>query len=177
MGRVLLLFNVILLCGRIAEAKRDYSIELEYITPVITNIPFIKSLNFSLTNKKAANMDVIFQYKLNKIPVRASAYLLTKGKRRITLFESPLDICESLNNTAPNKFLAVFKDEMLRTSNVPHHCPLLGNFLYSVRNYTVHEEYYPSFLPEARWQFDININNNRNVKTGIVTVRGRICRV
>ncbi|XP_011293154.2 uncharacterized protein LOC105261899 [Musca domestica] len=151
-------------------ARRDYTIELENITPVITGIPFLKSLNFSLTNQKAANMDAMFNVKVNKLPVIASVFLLTKGKRRLNVFQMSVDICEALNNTAPNKFLSVFKDEMLRTSNIPKHCPLQENVLYSVRNYTVNDESYPPILPDATWQFEININNgnNKNLKTGIV---------
>ncbi|XP_061391224.1 uncharacterized protein LOC133326609 [Musca vetustissima] len=159
----------------VVDAKRDYVIDIEHITPVVNDVPFVKSLNFSLTNKKAANMDLIFNRNITKWGFRASVHMLTKGKRRINLFQVDFEGCDALKDSAPNKFLAVFKKELLRSSNIPKKCPFIENVLYVARNYTVDEDAFPAMLPDTAWQFQLNINMN-NLNTGIIIISGRVHR-
>uniref|UniRef100_A0A1I8NKH3 ML domain protein n=1 Tax=Musca domestica TaxID=7370 RepID=A0A1I8NKH3_MUSDO len=170
-GKLLLI--AICLLPIYVETKRNYNIDIEYITPVVTDVFFVKSLNFSLTNNKAANMDLILNRNLTKFPIRASVYLLTKGKRRISLFQVDFEACQALKDTAPNKFLAVFKKELLRTSNIPNQCPFIENVVYRARNYTVNEDAFPAILPDTAWQFQLNLNM-KDFSTGFIRISGRV---
>ncbi|XP_073816848.1 uncharacterized protein [Musca autumnalis] len=168
-------FLVISLCILLiyAEAKRDFSIEVEDITVNLKDITFIKSLNFSQTNKQTMNMDLIFNRNISKWPARASLYLLTKAKRRISLFQVNFDVCRLLQDRAPNNFLSIFKKELLRTSNVPHRGPFVENVLYWARNYSVNEDAFPSTLPETAWEFVFNINSN-DLNAGFFKISGHV---
>uniref|UniRef100_A0A1I8NK23 MD-2-related lipid-recognition domain-containing protein n=1 Tax=Musca domestica TaxID=7370 RepID=A0A1I8NK23_MUSDO len=170
---IFLLTMMIFATSILVKSKRDYILELDYITPVVTDIPFIKRLNFSLTNKKAANMDLMMKRNITKWPVKLSVYMLTKSKKRISLQHTTFEVCESFRDKRWNKFIGVFLNELLDKSNLPRKCPFVENVLYTVRNYTIDEECYPPILPDGSWEFTLNLNN-AEPKTGIVTISGRV---
>ncbi|XP_061391223.1 uncharacterized protein LOC133326608 [Musca vetustissima] len=156
------------------KSKRDYSLEIQNITPIVTDIPFVKSLNFSLTNEKAANMDLIVNRNITKWPIKLAMYMLSKNKKhRFTLLETTFDVCQSFEDRRWNNFVGVFFNELFDKSNLPRKCPFVENVLYSVRNYTVDDDCYPPILPDASWKFILNLNN-ADAKTGVITISGRV---
>uniref|UniRef100_A0A1I8Q2G2 Uncharacterized protein n=1 Tax=Stomoxys calcitrans TaxID=35570 RepID=A0A1I8Q2G2_STOCA len=126
-----------------------------------------------MTNSKLANLDVLFDRDINKIPGEASLHLLTKGNRRIQIFQLKSGVCELLSLGVKNMFISIFMKEVLEKSNLPHKCPLLKNVMYSIKNYTLNDASYPPVFPEGRWQFNLHGSPN-NIGMVHITLKGRV---
>ncbi|XP_073811876.1 uncharacterized protein [Musca autumnalis] len=76
----------------------------------------------------------------------------------VKFFDFKINVCDALSmSTYPIPLAKDLFDEARRTSNLPYNCPIKGNYLYYMNNYTVTSELLPAYAPIMNFSFILNI--------------------
>uniref|UniRef100_A0A1I8NK81 Uncharacterized protein n=1 Tax=Musca domestica TaxID=7370 RepID=A0A1I8NK81_MUSDO len=68
-------------------------------------------------------------------------------RNSIRIMDLKFKFCDIWDGSTENRLLKTILSEVRRTSNLPHMCPVKGNFLYKMENFTVTDKFVPTYAP------------------------------
>uniref|UniRef100_A0A1I8NHM1 Uncharacterized protein n=1 Tax=Musca domestica TaxID=7370 RepID=A0A1I8NHM1_MUSDO len=89
---------------------------------------------------------------------------MKRGQPVLKFLDFKVNVCDALSvSSFPIPLAKDLFDEARRTSNLPYNCPLKGNFLYYINNYTVTSETIPAYAPLMNFSLIFNIYKNNEL--------------
>ncbi|XP_075167404.1 uncharacterized protein LOC142239496 [Haematobia irritans] len=99
------------------------------------------------------------------------SYRSKRSAKPVKFVDLKMNICDILTQPMRVPILKVLFDEMRRTSNIPNRCPIKGNFLYSVANFTIDQSLLPPYVPFVQFNFSLSFYEHA-VKTSTLYLAG-----
>ncbi|XP_059225847.1 uncharacterized protein LOC131997958 [Stomoxys calcitrans] len=87
----------------------------------------------------------------------------TLAKKAVKFLDLRINICDMLSTVTSIPLMKVILDEVRRTGNLPYRCPVKGNFLYTLKNYSVSAETLPSYMPSMKFNFSFYTYDNQQL--------------
>uniref|UniRef100_A0A1I8PLJ7 Uncharacterized protein n=1 Tax=Stomoxys calcitrans TaxID=35570 RepID=A0A1I8PLJ7_STOCA len=76
-----------------------------------------------------------------------------KGEKSVKFLDVKLNVCDVLSKTSSVPLLKTLMDEVRRKGNLPYDCPMKGNYLYSLVNYSLDASLLPAYAPILAFNF------------------------
>ncbi|XP_059225471.1 uncharacterized protein LOC106088909 [Stomoxys calcitrans] len=163
---------------RIQAAKRNFDLEIHNVTCTKSE-DVIKRFdcNCKMISKGrfSSNLFLMLSRTLDK---RAELHLLAtfipnKGVKSIKFMDIKLNICTILSQISRVPLIKNLMAEVRRKGNLPYECPVKGDFLYSLLNYTSDASLLPPYAPILKYNFTLTTFEN-NRKLGYLHISGAL---
>ncbi|XP_075167402.1 uncharacterized protein LOC142239494 [Haematobia irritans] len=79
--------------------------------------------------------------------------LPSRGKTVIKFIDLKINLCDGLQTSFINPLTKSLFAEMRKSSNIPYECPLVGNFTYTFKNFSLTEKNLPLYTPSVNYTF------------------------
>uniref|UniRef100_A0A1I8PBL1 MD-2-related lipid-recognition domain-containing protein n=1 Tax=Stomoxys calcitrans TaxID=35570 RepID=A0A1I8PBL1_STOCA len=89
------------------------------------------------------------------------AQLKTGGWMKFMDFK--MNICNFFTTAKSVPLIKAIVGEMRKSSNLPYQCPLKGNFLYTLSNFSINSKFLPSYTPLVKFNFSFNTYDNQKL--------------
>ncbi|XP_073811864.1 uncharacterized protein [Musca autumnalis] len=86
-----------------------------------------------------------------------------RGKKSIQFLDVRFNVCEFLEQPLQVQLLKSLLNELFRSSNIPLKCPFKGNFLYTMKNFTFSDAYFPPYTPAVNFTFQMEFFDMRKM--------------
>uniref|UniRef100_A0A1I8PFG5 Uncharacterized protein n=1 Tax=Stomoxys calcitrans TaxID=35570 RepID=A0A1I8PFG5_STOCA len=122
-----------------------------------------------MLNAGSYALDMSFMYSKD-LPKTAEWHTLiyfthaqVKAGKPVKFLDFKINICNFLTTAMGVPFVKVLVEEMRKTSNLPYKCPLKGNFLYTLSNFSINSaKFLPAYAPLIKFNFTFNTYENQN---------------
>ncbi|KAH8371459.1 hypothetical protein KR093_007538, partial [Drosophila rubida] len=153
-----------------------FRIELHNLTCVILSPAAVHQLDCIVYEKRIIpTLSVMFQLAklVDEFTLLYKLQLVKKDNSKMTIANLKLDGCKFIASLYTNNMLAKWFKRVKSVSNLPKKCPIPGNKLFEIRNYTVLAEEYPPHVPAMAHEFRMNIEYKNMIVADII-VKGKI---
>ncbi|XP_064541052.1 uncharacterized protein LOC135430346 isoform X1 [Drosophila montana] len=151
---------VFLTLWSLVPAKRSFTMELQNFSCAIVDPKIGKELTCIVHRKRTVpTVSVFFSlYETqNEFSIDFQMDLLKKDNTKMNLAHTRLDGCKFLSSVNSKFIYGKFFKRIQSVSNLPKKCPIRGNQLYAIRNYTVLADEFPPNLPAVTHQLRLKI--------------------
>ncbi|XP_051860695.1 uncharacterized protein LOC127565570 [Drosophila albomicans] len=152
-------------------AKPPFTIEFLNFSCALRDPNWVLQLDCKLHRKRIyPSISVAFKLakQVNEFNLLYHLQLVKKDNSKKTVGRLKLDGCKFLESFYSNNMVGKFFKRIQSVSNLPKKCPIPGNKLLEIRNYTVLPEEYPPFAPAATFHMTLQIERNGNIVADII---------
>ncbi|XP_034482253.1 uncharacterized protein LOC117787756 [Drosophila innubila] len=93
---------------------------------------------------------------------------MKKVNNKMNVGRHKLDGCKFLSSFYGSNIFGKFFNRIQSASNLPKKCPIPGNELFEIRNYTILDTEYPPVLPALSHQLLLQIETDDKIIADIV---------
>ncbi|XP_016971206.1 uncharacterized protein LOC108038854 [Drosophila rhopaloa] len=148
---------------------------------ILTNIDFesddkILEVKVDLQNElgdSKVSVDIKTLEDLDDVQLAVDVGLETDKGNYSTLINRTLNFCKLMKQRNSDPLLRGIYEDLLKHGSFFKECPIRSG-TYSLTNYKVDEEMLPSFLPEAKFRFGLQISKPKGGTIVRTTIYGRI---
>ncbi|XP_023180182.2 uncharacterized protein LOC111605723 [Drosophila hydei] len=149
-----------------AQAKRNFIVDLHNFTCIIVDPSFGKELT-CIIHKSRPNPVISARFMLAKTEKEFNIHfildIVKSDESVIKMGNSKLDGCKYLSSLYGNNIYGKFFRRIQKVSNLPRKCPIPGNKLYEIRNYSIDVDEYPPAVPELTFRLTLKIMRGDHV--------------
>ncbi|TDG43421.1 hypothetical protein AWZ03_010191 [Drosophila navojoa] len=146
--------------------QRNLIIDLANFTCVLVDPTFCKELT-CVVHKRRPEPVISVRFMLTETEPKFNMHfyvdLIKSDNTIIKLGNSQLNGCQYLNLMYTNNMYGKYYKRIKQHSNLPKKCPISGNKLFEIRNYTVKADEYPPAVPELTHRMTLKIQRNDRV--------------
>ncbi|KAH8371452.1 hypothetical protein KR093_007523, partial [Drosophila rubida] len=150
-----------------------FTVEFHNFSCVLLNPTLVLQLDCILHKKSIApSISVIFKLtkQVNEFNLLYHLQVLKMDDSKMTIARHKLDGCKFLASLYSQSIMAKFFKRIRSVSNLPKKCPVPGNKLFEIRNYTVLAEEYPPNVPAMSYEFRMKIEYRSKVVAEIIVI-------
>ncbi|KAH8246323.1 hypothetical protein KR032_005819 [Drosophila birchii] len=148
---------------------------------ILTHVDFEvndKILNLTVdlqndTGDSKLTVDITVFEDIEDVQLAVDVGLETDKGNFSTLINRTLNFCKLMKQRNSDPLLRGIYDDLLKHGNLFKECPIRKG-TFGLSNYKVDEEMLPSFLPEAKFRFGLQITRPKNERIVRAFVYGRI---
>ncbi|KAH8340558.1 hypothetical protein KR059_001200 [Drosophila kikkawai] len=147
---------------------------------------------YQINNRSFVDTSHIFKETVTDLKVHAALDFWKAKSPKMTLYDLEFDGCHFLQNVHKNRLFNIYAKTLKKYSNISFKCPFqavskmfpnfvdkrltsvfLQNVLYAVRNMTMNEQDFPSFVPLGKFRSLIEYSVNQKLSSRVF-VNGKI---
>ncbi|XP_059224889.1 uncharacterized protein LOC131997680 [Stomoxys calcitrans] len=138
-------------CSYYTELVKQFSCDFRKLATGI----FALNANLVLNRSLAKNAEVAITIAVN----------LPGQTKKIQVLDVKLKVCDILSNMGKVPMIKKHFNELMRSSTLPILCPIKGNVLYKINNYTITNDFFPNYTPVMNFNYTVDFyeSNNRLV--------------
>ncbi|XP_017042210.1 uncharacterized protein LOC108088768 [Drosophila ficusphila] len=148
---------------------------------ILTNVDFeandkIVDLKVDMKSESGENrlsMDIRTLEDVEEVQLAVDVGLETDKGNYSTLINRTVNFCQLMKQRNSDPLMRLIYEDLLKHGNLFKECPIRSG-TYSLKNYKVDEEMLPSFLPEAKFRFGLQISKPKGGMIGRFAIYGRI---
>ncbi|XP_016978106.1 uncharacterized protein LOC108043807 [Drosophila rhopaloa] len=142
-------------------------VNITHVDPDVYETFYCKVFQFN--NRSYMDSGHIFKNTVSDLKVHAALdFWKVKSKQKMTLYDVRFDGCNFLENASKNRLFNVFGTSLKKHSNIKFKCPFQGNISYEVRNMTMDEQDFPSFVPLGKFRSLIEYIINQRLSARVI---------
>ncbi|KRG06355.1 uncharacterized protein LOC6582593 [Drosophila mojavensis] len=161
----------------VAQAKRNLTIDLANLTCILVDPSYGKELTCVVHRRRPEPM-ISARFKLvktvSKFNIHFYVDIIKSDNSIIKLGNSQVDGCKYLKLMYNDNMYGKLYKRVQQHSNLPKKCPIPGNKLFEIRNYTVQADDYPPAVPEFTFRLTLKILKDDNLVAIIFFVASTI---
>uniref|UniRef100_A0A1I8N3Z0 Arrestin-like N-terminal domain-containing protein n=1 Tax=Musca domestica TaxID=7370 RepID=A0A1I8N3Z0_MUSDO len=147
---------------------RQYNSLIKYyscnLTKVTTNRYFLQAnLELNRDLDKGAEIQMIIFVKF------------TKENKVLKFLDLKVKVCDLYDSKMSSLVIKEVIREMKRVSNFPHSCPVKGNYAYWLTNFTVTENFFPTYTPTIDFNYTLRFYEKKRL-LGDMVIEGSTLR-
>ncbi|XP_023180166.2 uncharacterized protein LOC111605712 [Drosophila hydei] len=144
----------------LAQAKRNFIVDLHNFTCILVDPSYGKELT-CVIHKSRPDPVIAVRFMLAKTEKEFNIHfnldIIKSDESVIKMGNSKLDGCKYLSSLYGNNIYGKFFKRIQQVSNLPRKCPIPGNKLYEIRNYSVEADEFPPAVPELTFRLTLKI--------------------
>ncbi|KAH8263869.1 hypothetical protein KR038_008400 [Drosophila bunnanda] len=118
---------------------------------------------YQINNRSYVDSSHIFRETVTDLRVHAALDFWKTKSPKMTLYDLEFDGCHFLQNVHKNRLFNIYAKNLREYSNISFKCPFQANVLYAVKNMTMNEKDFPSFVPLGKFRSLIEYTVNQKL--------------
>ncbi|XP_017067925.2 uncharacterized protein LOC108105721 [Drosophila eugracilis] len=163
-------FSLIFTCVRSEERNFRVIIDQVNITNVDRDVyENVECKVHQINNRTYIDSSHMFKHKVEDLRVHAAMdFWKLNSKQKMKLYDVELDGCYILENANKNRLFNMYVKSLKKHSTVKFKCPFQANVNYEVKNMTMNEEDFPSFVPLGKFRSLIEYIINQKMRARFI---------
>ncbi|XP_020809343.1 uncharacterized protein LOC110185032 [Drosophila serrata] len=118
---------------------------------------------YQIDNRSYVDTSHIFRETVTDLKVHAALDFWKAKSPKMTIYDIEFDGCHFLQNVHKNRLFNIYAKNLKKYSNISFKCPFQANVLYAVKNMTMNEDDFPSFLPLGKFRSLLEYSVNQKL--------------
>ncbi|XP_033173996.1 uncharacterized protein LOC117150937 [Drosophila mauritiana] len=124
---------------------------------------------YQVDNRTYMDSIHIFKRTVDDITVHAALdFWKLNSKQKMKLYDVEFDGCYILENANKNRLFNMYVQNLKKHANVKFKCPFRPNVSYEVKNLTMSEQDFPSFVPLGKFRSLIEYYTNQKLRARVI---------
>eukprot|EP00099_Drosophila_melanogaster_P000546 NP_001027260.2 uncharacterized protein Dmel_CG33645 [Drosophila melanogaster] len=124
---------------------------------------------YQVDNRTYMDSVHIFKRTVDDITVHAALdFWKLNSKQKMKLYDVQFNGCYILENANKNRLFNMYVQNLKKHSNVKFKCPFRANVSYEVKNLTMSEQDFPSFVPLGKFRSLIEYCTNQKLRARVI---------
>ncbi|KAH8292785.1 hypothetical protein KR054_006174 [Drosophila jambulina] len=118
---------------------------------------------YQIDNRSYVDTSHIFKDTVTDLTVHAALDFWKPKSPKMKLYDLEFDGCHFLQSVHKNRLFNIYAKNLKKYSNISFQCPFQANVLYAIKNMTMNEQDFPSFIPLGKFRSLIEYSVNRKL--------------